>query len=193
MGVVGTPRRPSRFEIATCAGCGSAFERATRSNPRRVCGAACRAIVYRRERPRVRIARDCRWCSLRLPEDVPANTRFHDECAKRPHVLFASGRRRALEHGRVVGRFDPVDVFVRDGWTCQLCLGLIDPLARRPNPLSPSLDHAVPITRGGDHVFENVRASHLICNFWKGDFTADQVAGLEWSWARCVASLVGAA
>lgn len=36
-------------------------------------------------------------------------------------------------------------------------------------PLYPSIDHIVPMSKGGGHVWENVQVAHIICNSEKGD------------------------
>ncbi|MSS84495.1 HNH endonuclease [Actinomycetaceae bacterium WB03_NA08] len=69
------------------------------------------------------------------------------------------------------GRFDVVDrfvVFERDGWICQLCGGPVDPELKRPDVMSASLDHVVPLSLGGDHSMENSQLAHLSCNSAKG-------------------------
>jgi 5-methylcytosine-specific restriction endonuclease McrA len=60
-------------------------------------------------------------------------------------------------------------IFERDEWTCALCYGPIDRMLRHPHPLSPTLDHRTPLRRGGAHIAENVQATHLRCNSWKGN------------------------
>jgi hypothetical protein len=39
---------------------------------------------------------------------------------------------------------------------------------RHPDRMSVSLDHVVPLSRGGSHSWENVRCAHLSCNVAKG-------------------------
>jgi 5-methylcytosine-specific restriction endonuclease McrA len=44
-------------------------------------------------------------------------------------------------------------VFARDGWTCQYC-----------GATAENLDHVIPRSRGGEHVWENVVAACRRCN-----------------------------
>ena len=60
----------------------------------------------------------------------------------------------------------------RDGWVCQLCMWLIEDRESRKSPLSPCVDHIVPLnhqanTRHG-HTLENVQIAHRRCNEAKG-------------------------
>lgn len=55
----------------------------------------------------------------------------------------------------------------RDGWECQIFGCDLGPLRRDllwPDALSPSIDHIVPLSRGGTDIAPNKRAAHLFCN-----------------------------
>lgn len=57
----------------------------------------------------------------------------------------------------------------RDRSSCGICGGVVDMGLRHPDRLSPSIDHVVPIARGGDDTVANVQLAHLICNIRKRD------------------------
>lgn len=79
-------------------------------------------------------------------------------------------RRRALKRGASTG--EPVilsEIAERDRWRCQLCKRAVSRKRRWPEPLSPSLDHIVPLSRGGAHALSNVQLAHLRCNVSKGN------------------------
>ncbi|WP_032794588.1 HNH endonuclease [Streptomyces sp. W007] len=65
-------------------------------------------------------------------------------------------------------------VMERDGWLCHLCGEPIDRTQTAPEPHAPTLDHVIPIARGGGHTMTNIKAAHFICNSSKSD-------QLEWS------------
>lgn len=73
-------------------------------------------------------------------------------------------RRRARERGARVGKVD-LDAL----WTgaCALCGEPLDRAIRWPDPLSPSLDHIIPLSRGGSHSQANLQWTHLTCNLRK--------------------------
>lgn len=73
-------------------------------------------------------------------------------------------RRRAVKSG---ARFTRREVLDRDGWVCQLCETQIDPDLSHPHPMSATLDHVIPVSRGGEHSLENAQAAHRICNMRK--------------------------
>ena len=81
--------------------------------------------------------------------------------------------RRALVEGARVGAVD-MDAL----WTgaCGLCAGDLDPDLRWPDPLSKSVDHITPISRGGQHEQDNLQWAHLRCNISKGASMPGEVA-----------------
>lgn len=78
-------------------------------------------------------------------------------------------KRRAIRYGVEYERFDKRDVFARDEWNCQLCGEPVERGAKFPHPDSPSLDHIIPISRGGDHIPSNAQCTHLSCNMRKSN------------------------
>lgn len=85
--------------------------------------------------------------------------------ATRYHRKVYRDRKSATRRG--APRATPVrraDVFERDGWICGLCHALVERRRHFPDPLSASLDHIIPVSRGGEHKPENVQLAHLICN-----------------------------
>lgn len=74
---------------------------------------------------------------------------------------------------RHAGRFAKSAVYLavlleRDGAACGICGELIDMTLKYPDPMSRSVDHVVPLARGGDHAPENCQLAHLTCNVKKG-------------------------
>ena len=61
---------------------------------------------------------------------------------------------------------------LRDGLKCQICGGMCDwsdhSWTGYSGPTYPSMDHKIPLAKGGGHVWENVQVAHLICNSEKG-------------------------
>lgn len=81
------------------------------------------------------------------------------------HRWSRQRRRRKLRGG---DRIHPRKVFERDGWTCRLCGKPVDREAVSPDPLSPTVDHILPVALGGLDVYTNVQCAHFSCNVRKG-------------------------
>lgn len=82
-------------------------------------------------------------------------------------------RARKLE-ARIVDKFTDLEIFERDNWICSICHKKVNKRLKRPNLLSPSLDHVVPLAKGGDHSRQNVALAHLSCNVKKRHGTVVQ-------------------
>lgn len=61
------------------------------------------------------------------------------------------------------------ELAVRDGSDCSLCGEPVDSARPFPHPLSPSVDHVMPLSRGGGNTPENLALAHLSCNRAKSD------------------------
>jgi 5-methylcytosine-specific restriction endonuclease McrA len=75
----------------------------------------------------------------------------------------ATEKRRAAERGVEWIDFDPLEVYERDDWICQLCDYPIDPDERWPSRWSVTIDHKLPIGIG-PHSPSNAQAAHKGCN-----------------------------
>jgi 5-methylcytosine-specific restriction endonuclease McrA len=66
----------------------------------------------------------------------------------------------------------------RDGHTCGICGGPVD--MHVPGLFGPSIDHVVPVSRGGSNEADNLQLAHRICNIRKRDrldYTAPGIIG----------------
>lgn len=77
-------------------------------------------------------------------------------------------RRRARKASVASEVFTSQEIFDRDRWVCGICQQVVDPSIRWPDGRSASLDHVLPISRGGPHTRANVQLAHLSCNMQKG-------------------------
>ncbi|MGF2208968.1 HNH endonuclease [Streptomyces albidoflavus] len=76
--------------------------------------------------------------------------------------------RRAAKAGVTADSFTASEIFERDGFVCWICG--TEALADVPknHPQRATLEHVVPLSRGGAHTRANVRCAHLLCNLRKG-------------------------
>lgn len=68
------------------------------------------------------------------------------------------------------------EIAARDGFRCQLCGHKVDMQITAPHPRSPSIDHVVPLAKGGDDTRANVQLAHRYCNTSKGVRGCQQLA-----------------
>lgn len=81
-------------------------------------------------------------------------------------------RHAAIRRARLLSAttedFDRIEVFERDGWVCQICRAPVDRARPWRGPRSPTLDHIVPLARGGSHSRTNAQTACFTCNVRKG-------------------------
>jgi 5-methylcytosine-specific restriction endonuclease McrA len=99
----------------------------------------------------------------RTCSDLCATVRDDDQRRDGKH------RRRARQRDAYRAPVSSSKTFERDDYECQLCgepMGMADKV---PHPLAPTIDHIIPLARGGTHEPSNVQSAHFICNSYKGD------------------------
>lgn len=77
--------------------------------------------------------------------------------------------KRAKRYGVQVEEVNTLEVFERDGWTCGICNERVDKDIPYPCGKSASLDHIIPMSKGGGHTYDNTQLAHLKCNLKKND------------------------
>jgi 5-methylcytosine-specific restriction endonuclease McrA len=87
---------------------------------------------------------------------------------KRPFYA-RNHKHRAAKRDAFVAPVDDAEVWERCKGICHICGLDVDPSLRFPDPHSRSLDHIVPLTRGGKHEPANVALAHFGCNAAKGN------------------------
>jgi 5-methylcytosine-specific restriction endonuclease McrA len=86
--------------------------------------------------------------------------------------------RRARKMNANTVHYERYDIFGRDRGICYLCNQAIDYDLSRPNQMSFSIDHIIPISKGGDDTPDNVASSHLSCNQSKHTKVIDRLTNL---------------
>lgn len=84
--------------------------------------------------------------------------------------MYGCYRRRCKTYG---GHYNPTvkprDVFERDGWRCHVCGRKTHKVFSVHDPRSATVDHhPIPLSKGGDHDWHNVRCCCFECNSLKG-------------------------
>lgn len=131
--------------VAACTVCGTPVLRPAKTSRRPACSTECRRIIQ--FGPNAERGRRYDWA-----EDA--------------------ARRARLAGATVIEQFDRIEVFERDGWLCYLC-GCRAGLDATPfDPSHPTVDHVVPLSRGGEHTLTNARTACLGCNSAKQDHDA---------------------
>ena len=100
-----------------------------------------------------------------------------DKCSAKAHNKAKDTRRRQLISAAMVDKDITVEgLYKRDNGICYLCGKpcrlddyIIQDGQKQCGDWYPSIDHVVPLARGGAHSWDNVKLAHRICNSRKAD------------------------
>lgn len=166
-----------------CKRCGTEFAIDAKNSRRTYCSATCAVEASRKARScRIYIV-DCgecgrpfvarpqhkKMCSAECRKARQAR-RYHDNPKYRNDIIASNHARRANKLGLGDHRITLAYLIERDKGRCQMpvcqfrsrkvaALG-----AGKRNPRGPSIDHIIPLSRGGTHTLDNVQLAHLKCN-----------------------------
>jgi len=111
-------------------------------------------------------------------EIIVANTKYAQDNKERLSKYRKSriDFRHANFHKHRANKFDAFvelinrkDVFERDNYICQICKQPTLPNVESSHSLFPTVDHIIPLSKGGTHEYSNVQCAHLGCNSSKGN------------------------
>ena len=95
--------------------------------------------------------------------------RYCDKCRlkyKRIRYRIKTVKRQGAQFGM---RISADEIAVRDNFICHLCSQVVDMSLPRTFGFGGTVDHVIPISKGGLDVMENVKLAHWTCNRKKGN------------------------
>jgi hypothetical protein len=161
--------RTLKNEQRLCVVCGNSFEPKTKNQV--CCFKACAVKLGAKTRAGIQDSVElCVDCGEHFIFHPMPNHPEEPRC-KKCVKLRAKDRERARSAWRrgivIVSRPEVInylEVANRDNWTCQLCGLPVDATLSWPDSFSGSIDHVLPLCKGGKHVADNVQLTHLACN-----------------------------
>lgn len=87
-------------------------------------------------------------------------------------VHYGNKRKHKIRKGDLINKEDVFEFF---HWVCIVCNEEIDKVLEYPDKMSATLEHIIPLSKGGTHTWDNVAPSHLLCNGRKGNTTMNEV------------------
>lgn len=158
--------------IYICAGCGNEF-RAYRK--RKYCKKECGGEKYLHQHltieKRVEYNRQCKECGKSFTTTNKAQYFCTHPCnrAYGYRVKDVNRRKKIKENGRVDHSISVERLIKRDGENCYICGGKTNKKLNYTESDYPSIDHVIPIAKGGTHTWDNVKLAHRKCNIKKSD------------------------
>lgn len=117
--------------------------------------------------------RTCNYCNKEYDFINEGSNKYcSDECRKKAYRLMRSNRntheKRAIMFNAECEHINRLKVFNRDKWRCQLC-GIKVQKNDYLKDNAAELDHIIPLSRGGGHIYSNVQTLCRRCNTEKGN------------------------
>jgi hypothetical protein len=165
-------------EPELCIVCGKGMEGRIRGT--KYCSVACMNVVAS-EKMRLKYRKGhepkpfrCIVCGVYVIPKNMNQKRTCSEFCKKKYAKGTSGgnihRKRAKLYGCEYEPFNPLKVFERDKWKCQLCGKKLNSKDRgKINDEAPELDHIIPMSKGGEHSRRNTQCACRRCNMIKGN------------------------
>lgn len=171
--------RIASIREVTCQRCGALFS--TQHRDKLYCSEACSYEAqkdYSRKRSRERfvpvkpsIIKECAACLRFFLADKKRVT--CSEICKEQHVknqnIEHNIRRIFRQNGCEAEPYSRIQVLKRDKWRCGICGRKVNRKAKFPADDSASIDHVIPLAKGGADAEWNVQCAHFGCNYGKSD------------------------
>jgi len=167
--------------FANCIQCNKTFQ--VSKHQRKCCSVQCRkkrnaetAKQRYAEQMKTRPAykfRQCDWCEqpIKLPYSSNSPNKYHPDCktqARRARDRIKTVKRQGYRSNYLVTH---EEIASRDNYTCQLCDQPVDMTLPRTSKFGATLDHRIPISKGGADTLDNLQLAHWVCNNRKSDRT----------------------
>lgn len=148
-------KNPVARRIATCGQCAKQFETRKRADGRWIksCSKSCARKLE------VHQGTHLFSTTSLTPEESKLRRRNRGELAARTR------RARLAKVAR--DPYTAMSIADRDRCICGLCGGMVDLRIEWPHPESATVDHIIPLSRGGDDTLGNVQLAHAGCNLSK--------------------------
>lgn len=174
--------KANRQRNITCDHCGLSFTAA--GTARRFCSKECRyksnlekhkaewqnkaAEIY----PGGIKTKICRWCNEEMKVSARksyAGRLYHEDCSREAQA--ARYRIKTVKRQKKTNpqRISPEQVVREYGSDCNICSEPIDLELPRTHRFGLTVDHHIPVNKGGTDDMSNLRPAHWICNVKKSD------------------------
>ena len=169
-------------QMHTCQNCNQNFEAVGKrkycSKPCYLLGnkntqlAAKKAERLERVDPSGNVTTTCGWCNQPRTYQYKqgGHNAFHSKCtieARRARYRIKTVKRQGLVNKP--SRLAADDVVRLYGNTCAVCSEPIDLELKRTSKMGLTVDHWIPLSKGGSDDMSNLRPAHWICNRRKSD------------------------
>jgi hypothetical protein len=155
-----------------CVSCDTEF--LTAFERQRFCSASCRKQKKRTDRSQVYFYKcnDCNndFTTSRHLSGVSAKPIIRCKACQLERKRLRDRKKSVARQGAISSPRISVELIAkRDSYICHLCNQIVDMNIKRTDKMGATIDHVLPISKGGLDTMENVALAHWICNIRKGN------------------------
>jgi len=167
----------SKIQFGYCGFCGNLF---LRRHGRKYCSPLCAykagsSVFYYTKWAHIKsikeinpyIKKKCKSCGKEFEINFQVDAREY--CSKRCARRLIQQRRNYRERTNYIEDINIMEIYFRDNGRCGICGKKIKYNLPILHPKALTLDHIIPIAKGGEHSKKNVQVAHRICNSIKRD------------------------
>jgi predicted SprT family Zn-dependent metalloprotease len=158
--------------LVKCDSCGKEFY--TSFDHQRFCSSECRKTKATSLQSRVFIyeCSDCKtnFVSKRSIHGISASTGTRCKPCQKQLTRIRDRKKTLIRQKAISNPKISVEVIARrDHYLCHLCNQIVDMNIKRTDKMGATIDHILPLSKGGLDTMENVALAHWICNIRKGN------------------------
>lgn len=149
-----------------CVVCGADFQ--TIYKTQKYCSEKCAHRGVKKDKKEY--SKICSECGLAFKTQHHSTAYCSEECRRKHNNRYGEIRRRhkIRENGKVDYSINLQALIKRKGLRCSLCGCNVNMSAHTNSVDYGSVDHVIPISKGGTHTWNNVQLAHRKCNSAKG-------------------------
>lgn len=150
-----------------CAECGKEFQTC---RGQKYCSDRCRMIHYNTKKKDTfkPLQFECEECGITIVAlRGDKRRKFCSHCCSRRHSdrkKETQRRYRLIENGEIDHNITLKKLIKRDNEMCYICNDKVNVNSNSNADEYPSIDHVIPVAKGGTHTWDNVRLAHRYCN-----------------------------
>lgn len=174
------PRKENEYTKTECVQCGKAFLR--RSGNHKYCSNEC---ARKANSKKVIRTKNCKECGREFKTDHGKTLYCSPKCSnkyRRKRNTLSKDKRLSL-NGKIDYSISLKKLYKRDKGICYICgkecnpkdIKITDEGYYIAGEDYPSIDHVIPIAKGGKHAWNNIRLAHRHCNAVKSDKLINEI------------------
>jgi 5-methylcytosine-specific restriction endonuclease McrA len=150
-------------KINICVECGKLYIRNQKQGS--YCSIKCYYKYYCNNK-HIESTLECKECGAKFIKRYGDKRRIFCSkgCLKKNSRRIRAVRKRIGKGKAIIDSFSLYQILVRDEYRCGICGKKIDVSLPYNDKMAATIDHIIPLSKGGLHCWNNVQAAHLSCN-----------------------------